>query len=99
MSGREWRERVRGALLPPCWSWACRCFAILFTHQRRRIRYLLRNRLTPLSVLSEEPPPMQRGLPWGLVGVVVVITLAVLPFASRGEATVAGAQGRKVPVQ
>ena len=56
-------------------------FAVLFTHQRRRIRYLLRNRLTPLSVLSEDSTPIQRGLPWGLVGVVVVITLAVLAFA------------------
>jgi hypothetical protein len=56
-------------------------FAVLFTHQRRRIRFLLRNRLTPLTVLSEEPTPIQRGLPWGIVGVVVVITLAVLAFA------------------
>lgn len=56
-------------------------FAVLFTHQRRRIRFLLRNRLTPLTVLSEEPTPIQRGLPWGIVGVVVVVTLAVLAFA------------------
>lgn len=56
-------------------------FALLLAHQRRRIRYLLRNRLTPLSVLNEEPTSVQRGLPWAIVGVVVVIALAVLAFA------------------
>ena len=54
---------------------------MLFTHQRRGIRYLLRNRVTPLTVLSEEATPVQRGLPWAIVGVVVVITLVVLAFA------------------
>ena len=56
-------------------------FAVMFTHRRRRIRYLLRNRLTPLTVLSEELTPVDRWLPWAIVGVVVVITLAVLAFA------------------
>ena len=56
-------------------------FAVLFARQRRRIRYLLRNRLTPLSVLSEELTPIQRALPLGLLAVVVVVTLAVLAFA------------------
>ncbi len=56
-------------------------FAVLFTLQRRRIRYLLRNRLTPLRALSEEATPIQGGLAWGIVGVVVLIALAVLAFA------------------
>ena len=56
-------------------------FAVLFARQRRRIRYLLRNRLTPLSVLSEELTPIQGRLPLGLLAVVVVVTLAVLAFA------------------
>jgi hypothetical protein len=56
-------------------------FAALFTHQRRRVRYQLRNRLTPLTVLSEERTPIERWLPWGLLGFVVVIALAVLAFA------------------
>ena len=55
-------------------------FALLFTHRRRRIRYLLRNRLTPLRVLSDEATPIDRWLPWGIVGVVVVVALAVLAF-------------------
>lgn len=55
--------------------------AVLFSHQRRRIRYVLRNRLTPLSVLSDEPTAIQRRLTWAIVGVVVVITLVVLALA------------------
>ena len=68
-------------------------FALMLAHQRRRIRYLLRNRLTPLSVLNEEPTPVQRGLPLAIVGVVVVIALAVLAFAYRREETMAGTHG------
>lgn len=55
-------------------------FAALFTHRRRRVRYLLRNRLTPLRVPGEEPTPIDGWLPWGVVGVVVVVALAVLAF-------------------
>ena len=55
-------------------------FAALFNHRRRRIRYLLRNRLTPLTVFNEEPTPIDGWLPWGIVGVVVVVALAVLAF-------------------
>ena len=54
--------------------------AALFTRQRRRIRYLLRNRLTPLTVPSDEPTPFGVSLLWAFVGVVVVVTLAVLAF-------------------
>ncbi len=56
-------------------------FAALFTRQRRRVRYLLRNRLTPLTVLSDEGSPIERSLPWAVFGVVVVVTLAILAFA------------------
>jgi len=56
-------------------------FAALFIQQRRRIRYLLRNRLMPLTVPEDEPRPIERPLPWAVVGVVVVVTLAVLAFA------------------
>ena len=55
-------------------------FAALFTRQRLRVRYQLRNRLTPLTVLSDERTPIDRSLPWAVVGVVVVVTLAVLAF-------------------
>jgi hypothetical protein len=50
-------------------------FALLLTLRRRRIRYRLRNRLTPLRVLSEEPAPIDRWLPWLILSVVVVVTL------------------------
>jgi hypothetical protein len=53
-------------------------FAALLIHQRRRTRYLLRNRLTPLTVLSDEPAPVERWLLWLLIGAVVVVTLSVL---------------------
>ncbi len=56
-------------------------FAVLFIQQRRRIRYLLRNRVTPLTVVTEAQTPIQRWLPWGALGVVVVLTLAALAFA------------------
>ncbi len=56
-------------------------FAALFIQQRRRIRYQFRNRLTPLTVPTDESRPMERTLPWAVVGVVVVVTLAVLAFA------------------
>lgn len=54
--------------------------ATLYAHRRRRIRYLLRNRLTPLRVPSEEPTPIDGWLPWGMLGVVVVVALAILAF-------------------
>ena len=54
--------------------------AALFAHRRRRIRYLLRNRLTPLRVLSEEPTPIDGWLLWAVVGVVVVVALSILAF-------------------
>ncbi len=56
-------------------------FAALFTRQRRRIRYQLRNRLTPLTVVTDDRVPIQRSLPWAVAGVVVVVALAVLAFA------------------
>jgi len=55
-------------------------FALLFLRQRRRIRYLLRNRLTPLTVLTDESTPIERLLPWGVVGLAVVVSLVVLAF-------------------
>ena len=54
--------------------------AALFFHRRRRVRYLLRNRLTPLRVPMDEPTPIDGWLPWGVLGVVVVVALAVLAF-------------------
>lgn len=54
--------------------------AALYTHRRRRVRYLLRNRLTPLRVPMDEPAPIAGWLPWGVVGVAVVVALAVLAF-------------------
>lgn len=56
-------------------------FAVLFIRQQRRIRYVLRNRLTPLTVLTDEPAPIERWLPWGVVGLVVVVGLSVLALA------------------
>ncbi len=56
-------------------------FAALFIRQRRRIRYLLRNRLTPLSILSDVPMPMERWLLWGIIGVGVVVALVVLAIS------------------
>ncbi len=56
-------------------------FALLLIRQRRRLRYLLRNRLTPLTVLTDEPTPIEHWLPWGIVGLAVVISLGVLAFA------------------
>lgn len=53
-------------------------FAVLFTQRRRRIRYLLRNRLTPLRLLGEEPTPIDHWLPWAIVGLMVVVSLAAL---------------------
>ena len=54
--------------------------AALYAHRRQRIRFLLRNRLTPLRIPSAEPTPMDGWLPWGIVGVVVVVGLAILAF-------------------
>ncbi len=56
-------------------------FAVLFIQQRRRIGYLLRNRLTPLRAPSDVPAPMERWLPWGIIGVGVVVALVVLAFS------------------
>ena len=56
-------------------------FAVLFIRQRRRIRYLLRNRLTPLSALTDVPTPVERWLPWGIIGAGVVVALIVLAFS------------------
>ena len=56
-------------------------FAVLFIRQQRRIRYVLRNRLTPLMVLTDQPAPVERWLPWGVVGLVVVVGLIVLALA------------------
>ena len=56
-------------------------FAALFIQQRRRIRHLLRNRLTPLTTVSDVPTPMERWLPWGIIGVAVVVALVVLAFS------------------
>ena len=56
-------------------------FAVLFIRQQRRIRYVLRNRLTPLMVLTDEPAATERWIPWGVVGLVVVVGLAALAFA------------------
>ena len=56
-------------------------FAVLFIRQQRRIRYVLRNRLTPLTVLTDEPAPIERWLPWGIVSLAVVVGLIILAFA------------------
>lgn len=56
-------------------------FTVLFTRQQRRVRYVLRNRLTPLTVLTDEPAAIERWLPWGVVGLVVVVGLSVLALA------------------
>ena len=56
-------------------------FAVLFIRQQRRIRYVLRNRLTPLTVLTDEPAPIERWVPWGLVGLVMAVGLRVLALA------------------
>ena len=53
-------------------------FAVLFLHQRQRVRYQLRNRLTPLTALDDQPTPTERWLRWGILGVVLVVTLAML---------------------
>jgi len=63
-------------------------FAVLYLLQRRRVRYQLRNRLTPLTVLNDQPAPIERRVRWGIVGVVLVVTLALLALggseASQG---------------
>ena len=56
-------------------------FALLFIRRRQRIRYLLRNRLTPLTVPTDDPTPIERWLLWGVIGIAVVIGLGVLAFA------------------
>ena len=56
-------------------------FAALFAHRRRRVRYLLRNRLTPLRVPSEELTPIDGWLPWAIAAVVVVVALAIAALA------------------
>ncbi len=56
-------------------------FAVLFIQQRRRIRYLLRNRVTPLTALSDVPTSVERWLPWGIIGVGVVVALIVRAFS------------------
>lgn len=56
-------------------------FAVLFIQQRRRVRYVLRNRLTPLTALSDVPIPVERWLPWGIIGIGVVVALIVLAFS------------------
>ena len=56
-------------------------FAVLFIQQRRRIRYLLRNRVTPLTALSDVRTPVERWLPWGIIGAGVVVALIVLAFS------------------
>lgn len=56
-------------------------FAVLFIQQRRRIRYLLRNRLTPLTALSDMPTRIERWLPWAIVSVGVVVALVALAFS------------------
>ena len=60
-------------------------FAVLFVHQRRRVRYQLRNRLMPLTVLVDQPTPIERRLRWAILGVVVVVTLAFLAFGGSGR--------------
>lgn len=56
-------------------------FAVLFIHRQQRIRYVLRNRLTPLMALTDEPAAIERWMPWGVVGLVVVVGLSVLALA------------------
>ena len=56
-------------------------FVAVFIQQRRRIRYALRNRLIPLRVMSETETPIQRWLPWSVLGMAVVLILAALAFA------------------
>lgn len=70
--------RVLAALLVVA---LCMLFAVLFTYQRRRIRFLLRNRLTPLTVSRGAPSPIDRWLPWAIAGAVVVVSLAVLALS------------------
>ena len=57
----------------------------LFVSGRRRVRYQLRNRLTPLTVLDYQPAPIERRLQWYILGAVALVTLAVLLFRGSGE--------------
>ena len=60
--------------------------ALLLIHQRRRVRYQLRNRLMPLTLLVDRPTPIERRVRWTILGVVVVVILAVLTFGgSQGS--------------
>jgi hypothetical protein len=60
-------------------------FAALFVHQRRRVRYQLRNRLMPLSILVDERTPLERRVRWSIFAVVVVVVLAVMAFGESGS--------------
>lgn len=55
-------------------------FAVLLIQQRLRIRHQLRNRLTPLRLLVDQPAPIERRVRWSILGVVVVVVLAVMAF-------------------
>lgn len=55
-------------------------FAALYIHQRLRVRHQLRNRLTPLRLLVDQPAPIERRVRWSILGVVVVVVLAVMVF-------------------
>ena len=57
----------------------------LFISGRRRVRYRLRNRLTPLTVLDQQPAPIERRVRWYILGAVALVTLALLIFRGYGE--------------